>query len=91
MEMFITNMQLFTSQDVNWWTGVVWITCGSLWWFYQLFGLLFQRHPFTAEDSLVSKQCNAKFLQTFSDEETNFSTSWMTYRWIDFQKINGAV
>ncbi len=22
---FITNMQLFTSQDVNWWTGFMWI------------------------------------------------------------------
>ncbi len=21
------NMQLFASQDMNWWTGVVWITC----------------------------------------------------------------
>ncbi len=25
MDLFITNMQLFTSQDINWWTGVVWI------------------------------------------------------------------
>ncbi len=23
--MFVTHMQLFTSHDVNWWTGVVWI------------------------------------------------------------------
>ncbi len=34
----------FLSQDVNWWTGVVWITV----MFYQLFGLSFWRHPFTA-------------------------------------------
>ncbi len=27
MELFNTNMQLFTSLDVNWGTGVVWITC----------------------------------------------------------------
>ncbi len=27
MDLFPTNTQLFTSQDVNWWTGVVWITC----------------------------------------------------------------
>ncbi len=27
------NMQLFTSQDINWWTGVVWITCRLLWCF----------------------------------------------------------
>ncbi len=65
MDLFLTNTQLFTSQDINWWTGVLWITCGLLWCFYQLFGLLFWRHPFTAEDPLVSKWCNATFLQTW--------------------------
>ncbi len=25
MDLFLTNMQLFASQDVDWWTGVVWI------------------------------------------------------------------
>ncbi len=66
-------MQLFTSQDnctVNWWTGVVWITCRLWWCFYQLFGLSVWRHPFTAEDPLVSKQCNTKFSQICSHEET---------------------
>ncbi len=33
IDLFPTNTQLFTSQDVNWWTGVVWITCGLLWCF----------------------------------------------------------
>ncbi len=37
--------------------------CGLLWCFYQLFGLSFWRHPFTAEDPLVSKWWNATFLQ----------------------------
>ncbi len=54
---------LFTSQDINWWTGVVWITCRLLWLFYQLFELLFWRHPFTADDALLNKWCNATFLQ----------------------------
>ncbi len=63
MDLFFTNMQLLASQDVNWWTGVVWITCGLLWCFYQLFGLSFWRHPFTAEDPSVSKWWNATFLQ----------------------------
>ncbi len=45
--------------------------CGLLWCFYQLFGLSFWRHPFTAEDPLVSKWSNATFLQICSDEETN--------------------
>ncbi len=39
--------------------------------FYQLFGLSFWRHPFTAEDPFVSKRCNATFLQLCSDEETS--------------------
>ncbi len=64
MDLFLTTTQLFTSHDVNWWTGVVWVTCGLLWCFYQLFGLSFWRHPFTAEHPLVtSKWCNAIFLQ----------------------------
>ncbi len=41
--------------------------------FYQLFGLSFWRHPFTAEDPL-SKPCNAKLLQIVSNEETNSTT-----------------
>ncbi len=45
------------------------------WCFYQLFGLSFWRHPFTAEDPLVSKWCTATFLQICFDEETNSSTS----------------
>ncbi len=47
--MFLTNMHIFTSWDVNCWTGVVWIIV----MLYQLFGLSFWRHPFTAEDPLV--------------------------------------
>ncbi len=69
MDLFLTNTQLFTSQYINWGTGVVWITCGLLWCFYQLFGLSFWRHPFTSEDPLVSKWCNAKFLQICSDDK----------------------
>ncbi len=56
---------LLSSQDINWWTGVVWITCGLLWYFYQLFGLSFWWHPFTAEHPLLRQWCNATFLQTW--------------------------
>ncbi len=47
--------------------------------FYQLFGLSFWRHPFTAEDPLVSMWCNAKFLQICSDEETNCILNGLRY------------
>ncbi len=49
--------------------GLEW--CGLLWCFYQLFVLSSWRHPFTAEDPLLSKWCNATFLQICFDEETN--------------------
>ncbi len=48
-------MQRLASQDINWWTGLL--------WFFQLFGLSFWRHPFTAEHPLMSKWCNATFVQ----------------------------
>ncbi len=62
-------------------------TCGLLWCFYQLFGLSFWRHPFTAEDPLVSEWCNAKFLQICSHKETNASTSWTAWGWVNCQQI----
>ncbi len=71
------------SEHINWWNGVVWITCGLLWFLW----LSFWRHPFTAEDALVSKWCNAKFLQICSDEETNSSISWMAGGWAHFQQM----
>ncbi len=88
IELFITKMQVFISQDVrpNWWTGVMWIISVFLWCFYQLFGLSFWRHPLTVEDPLVSKWCDAKFLQMCSDEETNSSTSWMAWGRVHFQQ-----
>ncbi len=42
------------------WCGLLVDYCDC---FYQLFGLSFWRHPFTAEDPLVSKWWNATFLQ----------------------------
>ncbi len=69
MDLFITNMHflMHVKQIINWWIGVVWITFRLLWCFYQLFGLSFWWHPFTAEDPLLSKRCNATFLQICSE------------------------
>ncbi len=60
----VTDLEKFSISSLALqWTGVMWITCRLLWCFYQLFGLSSWRHPFTAEDPLVSKWCrNAKFL-----------------------------
>ncbi len=88
MNLLLTNTQILASQDVNWWTGVVWITCGLLWCFYQLFGLSFWRHPFTAEDLLLSKWCNATFFQICFHAETNSSTSWVND---SFNKANDLI
>ncbi len=34
VDLFLINTHLFTSEDINWWIGVVWTTCGVLWFFY---------------------------------------------------------
>ncbi len=79
MHLFLTVTQLLASQDVNWWTGVVLITCGLLWCFYQLFGLSFWRHPFTAED-----HCWANYVMLhFSKSDEDSHTSWMAF-WTKF-------
>ncbi len=67
-------LRLNVKQDVNWWTGVVWII---VMFFIRL---LFWRHPFTAVHPLLRHWCRCRdiFLQTCKpDEETNSSTSWM--------------
>ncbi len=53
---------------------------------YSLNILSFWRHPFTA--ALVSKWCNATFLQICSDEKTNVYTSWLACGWVNIQQIN---
>ncbi len=78
--MLFSNCQLMDRSGVDY----LWIIV----MFYQLFGLSFWRHPFTAEDPLVSKWFNATFLLICSHEETNSSTSRMVRRWIHFQQIS---
>ncbi len=78
-----TGESNITSQVVNWWTGVMWITCGILWCFYQLFGLSFWRHPFTAEDPLVSKWFNAKFSKSDQiKKQTHLHLGWLESEYI---------
>ncbi len=62
MELFITNQQLFASQGVNWWTESSWLLVDYYDVLSAFYQLSFWRHPFTAEDSMVSKWYNTKFL-----------------------------
>ncbi len=54
-----TNMQLSASQDDGLESCRLLVDYCDV---YQLFGISFWRHPFTAEDPLVSKWCTATFL-----------------------------
>ncbi len=40
---------------------------------------------------MLTKWCNDKFLQIYSDEETNSSTSWMAWRWVHFSPLYGDI
>ncbi len=71
-------------QNSGWiliWEDYLWII---VMFFYQLFGLSSWRHPFTAE---VCKWCNTELLQICSNEETNSSTSWVNWGWVNCLQI----
>ncbi len=55
-----------------------------------MFLLSFWRHPFTAEDPLLSKWCNAKLFLICSDEKTKSST-WITWTWVHFLSFLGKL
>ncbi len=76
---------ILSSQDVNLWTGVVWITCGLLWCFYQLFGLSFWRHH--SLQSIHWWDTDAMLHFSKSDEETYAPVSCMAWEWVRFQLI----
>ncbi len=61
------------SQDVNWWTV------------YQLFGLSFWRHPFTAEHPLLRQWWNDTFLKNIQMKKQTH-ISWMVCGWINVKK-----
>ncbi len=73
----------WSSQDVNWWTGLVWITCGLLWCFYQLFGLSFWWHPFTS----IGEKVMECYISPNLMKKTNSSISWMVRGWAHFQQM----
>ncbi len=87
MDMFHANTQFFASQDVNWWTGV----CVDYLWIIVMFlsavWTLILTAPIHCRGS-TSQGCNATFLQICCHEETNSSTSWITWRWVNFSKFS---
>jgi len=84
MDLFLTNTAFIHKTLID---KLEW--CGSLLGyfnsFYQLFGLSFWRQPFTAEDTLVYIGINANFYQICPHKETNSSTCWMAWEWVNFQ------
>ncbi len=64
--------------------GLEW--CVLLWCFYQLFGLSFWRHPFTAEHPLRRHWCRDTFLQIWWRNKL----TWMAWRWVNVQQISAV-
>ncbi len=62
-----------SSRDVNWWTGVVWIIV----MFYQLFGLSFWRHPFTAKIHFWASDAMLHFSKSvLMKKQTHLHLGW---------------
>ncbi len=73
---FLQNIQLLTLQDINRWTVVMWVVEYYNFFISYLDSQSDGTHSLHAE--VVSKWCNAKFLQICSNE-TDSSTSWMIW------------
>ncbi len=75
MDSYFSWKQLVSSPDVNWWTGVLWI----------IVMFLSDSHS-DGTHSLQSIHCWNTFLQIWW--ETNSSTSWMAWGWVNYQQIS---
>ncbi len=69
MDVLTKNTQPFTSQDVNWLTGVLWII------------VMFLSAVWTL---IMMEPMYAKCIHFCSDEETNLPTTWTAWGWAHF-------
>ncbi len=72
----MVDLVILSSQDVNWWTGVVWIIVMFLSAVWTLI--------LTAPIHIHCWDSDAMLHFSKSDEETNSSTSWMAWGWVHF-------
>ncbi len=62
---------------MNYELWVVWITCGLLWCFYQLFGLSFWRHPFTSiAETLMQRHISTNLMK----KQTHPNLAWAHFQ-----------
>ncbi len=82
MNLFLTNAQLFTSEDINWWTGEVWITYIYIYAFSRRFYpkrlTLHSSYSFTFYQLLLSLGIEPMILALLAP----CSTIWATGKWI---------
>ncbi len=81
----IKNAKLFKSQEVNWWTGVMWILL--VYYCYALISCSdshsdgthsLQRIHWWTSDAMLN------FIQIYPYEETNSNTPWLAWEWVHF-------
>ncbi len=81
MDLFLTKLQLFTSQDINWWTGVVWIIV----MFLSAVLTLILTAPIHCRESTGEQVMQCQISPNLMKK--NSSTSWMAWGWVHFQQI----
>ncbi len=84
MDLFFTNMQLLSSQEVNW---LEW--CGLLVDYCDVFISCLDSHSDGTHSLQMIYWWTSDGMLRFSksDEETNSSTSWTAWGWVKFQPI----
>ncbi len=82
MDLFLTNMQVFMSQDANWWTGVMWIIVMFLadW-------TLILTAPIHGRGSIGEQVMQCYISPNLFPWRNKIPKSWMTQVWVNFQQI----
>ncbi len=78
MDLFLTNMQLFTSQDIKWWTGVVWIIV----MFLSAVWTLILTAPIHCRGSNGEQVMQCYISPNMMKKKQNSSTSCMAWVWV---------
>ncbi len=68
--------KLLSSQDVNWWTGVVWITCGLLWCFLSAVWTLILTAPIHCRASIAETLMQWHISTNLMKKQTHRNLGW---------------
>ncbi len=83
--LFLTNTQLLTSHDVNWWTGVEWFYLWIIVMFLSAVWTLILTAPIHCRGSIAEQVMECYIFPNLKNNKHIYI--WITWRWVNFQQL----